>query len=59
MAADNFIKNKGDEKLCQQEMEQDQVVKDRAQDAEQETAEMVVAPGYPGKTLSVIIRAAV
>jgi len=29
------------------------MVKDRAQDAEQETAEMVVEPGHPGKTLSV------
>ena len=28
------------------------MVKDRAQDAEQETAEMVVEPGRPGKTLS-------
>ena len=30
-------------------MEQDQMVKDRAQDAEQETAEMVVEAGHPGK----------
>ena len=34
-------------------MEQDQMVKDRAQDAEQETAEAVVDPGHPGKALSV------
>ena len=33
-------------------MEQDQTVKDRAQDAEQETAEMVVEPGHPGKIFS-------
>jgi len=31
------------------------MVKDRAQDAEQETAEMAVEPGRPGKTLSVKI----
>jgi len=29
------------------------MVKDRAQDAEQETAEAVVDPGHPGKALSV------
>jgi len=33
------------------------MVKDRAQDAEQETAEMAVEPVHPGKTLSVIIQA--
>ena len=38
-------------------MEQDQMVKDRAQDAEQETAEMAAEPVHPGKTLSVKIQA--
>ena len=40
-------------------MEQDQVVKDRAQDAEQETAEMEVEPDHTGKSLSAKMRPAV
>ena len=58
MAADNFIKIKGDEKLCQQETEQDQMVKARAQGAEQETAGMEVEPDHPGKFLSSEMRPA-
>ena len=37
-------------------MEQDQVVKDRAQGAEQETAGMEVEPDHPGKSLSAEMR---
>jgi len=33
------------------------MVKDRAQDAEQEIAETVVEPVHPGKTLSIKFRA--